>query len=134
MAKVDVSWIAHGAGVVLASVLVIGLAGCGGGGAASESGGADAAQIAAGKARFQRTCATCHGKEAEGMEGLGRNLHDNEFVESKTDAELVEFLKVGRSAWDPLNITGVDMPPKGGDPTLTEEDMRDIVAYLRSIQ
>lgn len=114
-------------------VLLIALA-CGGGGGSAGASAESGELVAAGRARFQRTCATCHGPEAEGVPNLGKNLHDNEFVGSLSDAELVEFLKVGRPAWDPANTQGVDMPPKGGDPTLTEEDMRNIVAYLRTIE
>ncbi|MCP4087133.1 MAG: cytochrome c, partial [Actinomycetia bacterium] len=29
--------------------------------------------------------------------------------------------------------TGVDMPVKGGNPALSDEDLIDIVAYLKSI-
>jgi disulfide bond formation protein DsbB len=28
----------------------------------------------------------------------------------------------------------VDMPPKGGNPALTDQQLLDIVAYIRSIQ
>lgn len=119
--------------VLLGTILLTTLA-CGGSGSTSADSGASPQQVAAGKQRFQRTCATCHGPEAEGVPNLGKDLHDNEFVRSNSDAELVEFLKVGRPAWDPANTRGVDMPPKGGDPTLTEEDMRNIVAYLRTIE
>ena len=68
------------------------------------------------------------------MPKLGKNLHRNEFARSKSDDDLVEFLKVGRPAFDPLNERGVDMPPRGGDPALTDDDLRLIVAYVRSIQ
>ena len=50
-----------------------------------------------------------------------------------SDEELVEFVKVGRRPSDPLNITGVDMPPKGGSPALSDEDLYDIVAFIRTI-
>ena len=46
---------------------------------------------------------------------------------------MLEFVKVGRPTGDPLNTTGVDMPPKGGNPALSEEDLYDIVAYIRAI-
>jgi disulfide bond formation protein DsbB len=45
----------------------------------------------------------------------------------------VDFNKPGRPATDPLNPTGVDMPPRGGNPALTDDDLVDIVAFLRSI-
>jgi hypothetical protein len=39
----------------------------------------------------------------------------------------------GRSTTDPANTTGVDMPPKGGTPSLSDEDLTDI-NYLRTLQ
>ena len=47
---------------------------------------------------------------------------------------MVDFIKVGRDPSDPLNTTGVAMPPKGGNPALDEEDLYDIVAFIRVIQ
>lgn len=105
------------------------VAGCGGGGGAPSED-----QIAQGLSDFRRTCATCHGQNAEGMPRLGKNLHDNEFVRGLSDEELLEFLKVGRPADHPLNERGVDMPPKGGNPAITEAQLSAIVAYMRSIQ
>lgn len=79
------------------------------------------------------TCAACHGPDATGVEGLGKSLIGSEFVNSNSDADLIEFLKVGRPTSDPLNTTGVDMPPKGGNPSLDDGDLLDIVAFLRSV-
>lgn len=119
-------------GVVALIVALVSLAACGGGGGAKAPSAAERA--AAGQARFQKTCATCHGKDAKGMPKLGKNLHENQFIQSKTDDEMVKFIETGRPAWDPANTRGVDMPPRGGDPTLTEKDIRNIVAYLRTLQ
>jgi disulfide bond formation protein DsbB len=103
---------------------------CGGGGG---GGGGGADSVAQGKAEFRKTCATCHGPEAEGMPRLGKNLHDNEFVRSQSDEALLQFLKEGRPATHPDNDRGVDMPPKGGNPAITDEQLALIVAYMRSI-
>jgi disulfide bond formation protein DsbB len=114
----------------LALVAVVGLlaTACGGGGG---GGGSDA--VAQGKAEYRKTCATCHGPDAEGMPRLGKPLHDNEFVRSQSDEELVQFLKEGRPATHPDNTRGVDMPPKGGNPAITDQQLQLIVAYMRSI-
>ena len=114
--------------IVLASVALVSLVGCGGGGSAP----ADPA-VQQGQAVFSRLCATCHGQDANGLPKLGKGLRSNAFTASLSDAELIEFLKTGRSAGDPLNETGVDMPPKGGDPSLTDEDLAAVVAYLRTL-
>ena len=104
------------------------LAACGGGDPAPSN-----PAVQKGKVIFGRVCATCHGQDANGLPKLGKGLRNNAFTGSLSDAELVDFLKKGRTANDPLNDTGVDMPPKGGDPTLSEQDLQNIVAYLRTL-
>lgn len=97
------------------------------------SNGDDGANTSNGEALFAQTCAVCHGQAAEGIDGLGKALVENEFVASLTDDELVEFLKVGRPVDHPDNTTGIAMPPKGGNPALSDDDLEDIVAFLRKI-
>ena len=80
------------------------------------------------------TCAACHGPDAKGLPNLGKDITASAFVKDKTDDELVAFLKVGRDAGDPLNTTGVAMPPKGGNPVLVDADLLDLVAYMRELQ
>jgi len=46
---------------------------------------------------------------------------------------LIGFIKSGRPIWDAANTTGLDMPPKGGNPALSDEDLRKIVAYIRAL-
>jgi len=79
------------------------------------------------------TCAACHGPQGEGVEGLGKDMTTSEFIAGKSDDELVEFIKVGRAPDDPLNTTGVAMLPKGGNPALSDEDLYDLVAYIRTL-
>jgi disulfide bond formation protein DsbB len=75
----------------------------------------------------------CHGADGEGKARLGKALQANSFVDSLSDEELVVFLKEGRPSWDPANERGVDMPPKGGNPALTDENLMQIVTYLRTL-
>jgi mono/diheme cytochrome c family protein len=89
---------------------------------------------ALGQTKYTGTCVSCHGPDAKGMTGLGKDLTTSEFLKGKTNAEMVAFLQSGRPASDPLNTTGVDMPPKGGNPALNDQDLADIIAYLRSLQ
>ncbi len=115
----------------LAAIVTMGvLAGCGGGG---DPAPADPA-VKRGKVVYDRVCATCHGQDATGMQGLGKDLHANAFAMAASDAELVEFMKEGREATHELNETGVAMPPKGGDPTITDDELGDVVAYLRTLE
>lgn len=120
------------------------LAACGGGGSEPAPAAQPAAQQPAapavvrgdpakGKEAFA-TCAGCHGMDAKGIAGLGKDMTTSEFIASQTDEELLAFLKVGRPASDPLNTVGVDMPPKGGNPALTDAQLLDIIAYMRSLQ
>ena len=108
-------------------------AGCGGG----SDRGAATAQLAAavtrGATAYSASCAACHGPAGEGVTDLGPALRDNAFLAARTDDQLVAFLVQGRPASDPANTTGIDMPARGGDPALTDADLRDLVAFLRSL-
>lgn len=115
-------------------VAALALAACAGGngGATNEPSG-PVGDAARGQTLFAGTCTSCHGPEATGITGLGKDLTTSTWVAEQSDAQLIEFIKTGRPASDPLNTTGVDMPPRGGNPALTDEDLADIVAFLRSI-
>jgi mono/diheme cytochrome c family protein len=86
-----------------------------------------------GQKQFVAYCSSCHGAAGEGMEGLGKPLITSTFAASKTDKELMNFIKTGRPMWDPENTTGVDMPPKGGNPALSDEEITQIIAFIRAI-
>lgn len=90
--------------------------------------------VAAGEALFQASCTACHGVDAMGIDGLGKAVPGSEFIIATSEDGLVSFLKTGRSVSDPENTTGVDMPPKGGNPALDDTDLIDLVAYLKSLQ
>ena len=118
-------------GVTLLSVLA--LAGLGSLVGCSGSGGAVGDEAAAGKKLYGTNCALCHGQGGVGKPALGKDLRRNEFLGGMTDDQVVEFLEQGRRANHPLNERGVDMPPRGGNPGLSDDDLRLIVAYLRSL-
>lgn len=132
--------------IVLAFLVVMALsltlAACGGGG--SSSGGETVAEVpaatatpsgdpVAGKAQFDTVCIACHGPGGVGVTGLGKPFTTSEFLLTVNDQELLEFIKTGRPISDPANTTGVDMPPKGGNPALTDEQLIDIIAYIRTL-
>lgn len=83
---------------------------------------------------FDQSCATCHGVDATGVKGLGKDLTTSELVAKKSDAELVQFVNEGRAADHPDNTTGILMPPKAGNPALTDDDIKAIVSYMRTLQ
>ena len=127
---------------LLAAALIV-LAACGGGSqpaaapaqptVAPTQPSVAAGDSAKGKDLFAGTCSACHGPSGEGVTGLGKPFTTSDFVPSQSDEQLLAFLKVGRPTSDPANTTGVDMPPKGGNPALTDEQLMDIIAYIRTL-
>ncbi len=71
--------------------------------------------------------------DAKGLPNLGKDLTTSEYVRDNADDILMTLLKEGRPSGHELNTTGVDMPPKGGNPSLSDDDLMTIIAYLRSI-
>jgi disulfide bond formation protein DsbB len=126
----QLNWKQFSAGL-LSGALALGLAACSGDSGAPTA--APAGDAANGQTLFTGTCSACHGPDATGVVGLGKDLTTSTFVAERTDAEMIEFIKTGRPASDPLNTTGVDMPPRGGNPALSDDDLADIVSFLRSI-
>ncbi len=93
---------------------------------------APAAAAASGRDLWMATCRSCHGVAGEGITGQGKDIRGSTFIAEKTDAELLAFVKVGRMPFDPLNTTGIQMPPRGGNPLLTDRDLESIIGYLRT--
>lgn len=93
-----------------------------------------AGYIASGKKIFSGTCIACHGKDGVGIQGNGKALANNAFVQSLDDEALLKFVQSGRAPTDPKNTTGIQMPPKGGNPALGEDDLLDVISYLRTLQ
>lgn len=88
---------------------------------------------ARGEEIFNATCIACHGVGGVGVEGLGKPLTTSTFASGLTDDELLAFLIVGRLDTDPLNTTGIAMPARGGNTSLSDDDLRAVVAYLRTL-
>ncbi len=116
------------------------LVACGGGESDSPSGGSDnqsssaEGDAVAGESLYQGTCSACHGPDAKGLPALGKDLTTSEFTQDSSDQELVDFVKEGRPVSHPENTQGIDMPPKGGNPALSDEDILNIIAYLRTLE
>lgn len=83
---------------------------------------------------FVASCAACHGQGGEGIDGLGLPMTTSGFIRGLEDADLIKFIKSGRASWDANNTTGLDMPPKGGNPAITDEQLQTIVDYIRALQ
>ena len=127
--------------LILISVLVLTAGACGGNdGDSSGNSNASTVPVAVGpadvdngKAVFESTCRACHGPGGEGITGLGKPMPGSPFITEQSDAALISFLEEGRDASHPDNTTGVEMPPLGGNNKLTEQDLVDVVAYMRSL-
>lgn len=94
----------------------------------------DAASVARGRDAFANTCTACHNEDGKGRPGLGRDLTNSAFVQAATDERVAKMISDGRAADDPMNITRVTMPPRGGNAALTDGEIADIVQFVRALQ
>ncbi len=83
---------------------------------------------------FVQNCASCHGLKAQGLPHQGADLQTSRFIAEQTDYGLIKFLRTGRQPGDPNSIMGLQMPARGGNVTLDDQHLADIVAYLRKVQ
>src|SRR5690606_32078381 len=126
-------------GIALLGFLMMGLlVACGENAAANNGEEAAAPAVSgdpvAGEQAFIGSCSSCHGIDALGLPGLGKDLVTSTFVGGMDEEQFLEFVKTGRSTSDPANTTGVDMPAKGGNPALSDEDINNIRAYIFSLR
>jgi mono/diheme cytochrome c family protein len=75
---------------------------------------------------FATNCSSCHGKGAVG--GSAPVLNSQEFLKSTTDLQINNLIAGG--------VPGTDMPPwsLAFEGTLTDEQIRQITTYLRSLE
>ena len=88
----------------------------------------EAADAAAGKAIYSQTCIACHGVNGKGTIPGVSDFTAKDSPLSKSDAELVKNVSEGFKS--PGSFMA--MPPKGGNPMLTDADVKAVLAYLRS--
>jgi cytochrome c5 len=86
---------------------------------------------AEGEALYNRSCAGCHGLNGEGLPGIGYPFIGDPFVHERSDAELLAFIRHGRSAADPDSKMGRVMPPSGGNPALSDAELLAIIQHIR---
>lgn len=118
---------------LLAAFMLATVACGGGGGETTTTAAAFAGDPVNGLELYRGTCIVCHGEGGVGIEGLGKPWVGSTFINERTDDEMLAFLQVGRPADDPLNTTGIAMLPRGGNPNLTDEDLLDLIAYMRTL-
>jgi mono/diheme cytochrome c family protein len=79
---------------------------------------------------FGANCVACHGPDAGGVQGLGVNLMESKLVADSSPADLIVFLKAGRAADAPDNVTKVPMPSFAW---MSDADLAEVTAYLKSL-
>jgi mono/diheme cytochrome c family protein len=97
--------------------------------AAAASGPAgESASEGDGQAIYAQTCIACHGADGKGAIPGVPDFTAKAGPLSKSDAELVKNISEGFQS--PGSFMA--MPAKGGNAALTEDDVRAVLAYLRS--
>ena len=80
----------------------------------------------AGDKVFHGTCVACHGENGKGAVPGAPDFTKKGGVLAKPHSVMVEHIKKG---FEPPGAT-MAMPPKGGNPDLTDRDIEDVHAYL----
>lgn len=86
------------------------------------AGAANPEVLETGRARFVRTCAACHGEQAQGL--IGPNLTDDRWIHGGAVEQIFQSVAKGWPA--------KGMPPWGR--VVTPEELAALVSYVRSIQ
>jgi len=96
---------------------------------------AQAADLAAGKAKYQMMCASCHGANGKGdgaaaaaLNPKPRNFTDLAYMSKRTDAQLASVIKNGGAA------NGLSPLMVAWGSSLSDADIANIVAYIRSFK
>jgi len=80
-----------------------------------------------GKETYDKTCIACHGGDGKGAFPGTPNFTDASGALSKTDDVLINHISNGfQSAGSPMA-----MPPKGGNPSLTADDVAAVLKHIR---
>ena len=87
-----------------------------------------------GKQVYQETCIACHGDDGKGTLPGVPNLTRKEGLSHTSHSDFALFKHVEHVEYG-LKTPGASMamPPKGGNPSLTEKDVKDVLIYMRGI-
>ncbi|MCC9074973.1 cytochrome c [Litorilinea aerophila] len=88
--------------------------------------------VTQGEGLYREACAACHGQDARGVANLGPSLVDSAVILEGEAQAAVAFIRKGVALDDPANTTGLVMPPSGGRPDLSDQQLLAIVEYLRA--
>lgn len=88
--------------------------------------GYDSGDWKAGSDDYRQTCIACHGEDGRGAVPGAPDFTKKGGVLSKPHAVLTQHIKNG---FAPPGAV-MAMPPKGGNPELSDKDINDVHAYL----
>lgn len=81
-----------------------------------------------GKAIYQQTCVACHGVNGKGaIPGMLDLTGKNSALLKNSDAVLLKRMEEGFQDGG----STIAMPPKGGNPSLTEADLKAVLEYMK---
>jgi mono/diheme cytochrome c family protein len=80
-----------------------------------------------GEAIYKQTCTVCHGANGQGTVPGAANFTDKKGILNKPDNVLLEHIIKGYQSPG----SAMAMPPRGGNPKLTDDDLKNVLAYIR---
>ncbi len=80
---------------------------------------------------YVKSCSGCHGVDGAGLPYMAGSLADSELVTSRNGFGLENFLTMGGPPINPE--VAYPHPYRGGYPELSNQDIRDVIAYLYTL-
>ena len=80
-----------------------------------------------GEKLYMQNCMVCHADDGSGAMPGVLDLEENRAWSSIDDIKLLTRLKQGIQKPD----ASISMPAKGGNPALTDKDLKEIIIYMR---
>jgi mono/diheme cytochrome c family protein len=85
--------------------------------------------VQAGSSMFATSvCGACHGPQGAGVPGVGPNLTDDAWL--NVDGGFESIVQVINDGVPQPKESATPMPPKGGNAGLTDEQVRQLAAYI----
>jgi len=80
------------------------------------------------EALYMQTCYICHGDDGTGYMPGVPDLNDNKRLFSDDEARIAQRIKQG------MDSNGsISMPPKGGNPNLSDKEILALVKYVKQL-
>jgi len=104
------------------------IAGASIGSAGTRGTSASSHDLQAGKKVYETTCFVCHGKDGKGAIPGVPDMTSKKSRLKQDDALLLKHATEGYQSKGSM----MAMPPKGGNPKLTEPDLKNVIAYMKA--